>query len=38
MAEEEQGAEKGGEDIRGYAVKGFPNRVGDGVGTRGRGG
>ena len=38
MTEEEEGAEKGGEDIRSYAVKGLPDRVVDGVGTRGSGG
>ena len=37
MAKEEQGAEKGDEDIRSYAMKGFPDGVGDGVGLRRRG-
>ena len=38
MAKEEQGTEKGDEDIWSYVMKGFPDRVGDGVRTRGRGG
>ena len=38
VAKEEHGAQKGGEDIRSYAVKGFPDGVGDGVRPRGRGG
>ena len=38
MAEEEQGAEEGGEDVRCDAVKGFPDGVRDGVGPWGGGG
>ena len=38
MAKEELGAENGGEDIRSYAMKGFPDGVGDGVRPWGRGG
>ena len=38
MAEEEQGAEKGGEDVWFNAVKRFPDGVRDGVGPWGGGG
>ena len=38
MAKEEQGPEEGSEDTRSTAIKGFPDRVGDGVGSRGSGG
>ena len=38
MTKEEQGAEEGGEDIRSSAVKGFPDGIGDGVGSWGGGG
>ena len=38
MAEEEQGAEEGGEDVQCNAVKGFSDGVGDGIRTRGGGG
>ena len=38
MAKEEQGTEKGCEDIRSYARKRFPDGVGDGVRPGGRGG
>ena len=38
MAEEEQGAEEGGEDVWCNAVKGFPDGVLDGVGPWGGGG
>ena len=34
-AKEEQGAEKGGEDIRSYVIKGFPDGGGDGVRPQG---
>ena len=37
MAEEEQGAEEGGEDVWCNAVKRFPDRVQDGVGPWGCG-
>ena len=36
MAKEEQGAEKGDEDMGTYAVKRFPDGVGDGVVPWGR--
>ena len=38
MAEEEQGAEEGGEDVWCNAVKRFPDRLWDGVGPWGGGG
>ena len=38
MAEEEQGVEEGGEDVRSNAVKSFPDGVRDGVGPWGGGG
>ena len=38
MAEEEQGAEEGSKNIRSNAVEGFPDGVGDCVGSRGGGG
>ena len=38
MTKEEQEAEKGGEDIRSNAMKGFPDGVGDGVRPPGGGG
>ena len=38
MAEEEQGVEKGSENILSKAVEGFPDGVGDGVGFWGGGG
>ena len=38
VAEEEQGAEEGGEDLRCNAVKRFPDGVRDGVGPWGGGG
>ena len=38
MAEEEQGAEEGSEDVRCNAVKRFPDGVRDGVRPRGGGG
>ena len=37
-AEEEQETEEGYENIRIYAVKGFPDGVGDGIWHRGRNG
>ena len=38
MAEEEQGAEEGGEDVQCNAVKQFPDGVRDSVRPRGGGG
>ena len=38
MATEEQGTEKGGENIRSNAMKGLPDGVGDGVRSWGGGG
>ena len=38
MAKEEQGTEKGSEDTQSNAMEAFPDGVGDGVGTQGRGG
>ena len=38
VAEEEQGAEEGGEDVRCNEVKRFPDGVRDAVGPRGGGG
>ena len=38
MAEEEQGVQESGEDVRRDTVKRFPEGVRDGVGPRGGGG